>query len=90
VKTVTHCVAAGACKHFDFENDDGMRSLFETTLQYLHGITDDFYGVDVGDVRETLRTALDDSSVINDWKIKFEHEYPVAAEQDCEYTERLG
>ncbi|MEF8900545.1 MAG: DUF309 domain-containing protein, partial [Halovenus sp.] len=44
-------VAAGAYKHFDFEDsearsasssrtqsdDDGMRSLFKTALQYLHG-----------------------------------------------------
>ena len=30
-------VAAGAYKHFDFEDDDGMRSLFRTALQYLHG-----------------------------------------------------
>ena len=44
-------VAAGAYKHFDFEDDDGMRSLFETALQYLHGVPNDYYGVALLDVR---------------------------------------
>ena len=48
-------VAAGAYKHVDFENDDGMRSLFETALGYLRGVPADFYGVDVDDVRARCR-----------------------------------
>ncbi|OYR85838.1 hypothetical protein DJ84_01570, partial [Halorubrum ezzemoulense] len=42
-------VAAGAYKRVDFESDAGMRSLFETALQYLDGVPNDFYGVDVDD-----------------------------------------
>jgi len=30
-------VAAGAYKHYDFVDDDGMRSLFRTALQYFQG-----------------------------------------------------
>ena len=60
-------VAAGAYKHFDFENNDGMRSLFETALQYLHGVPDDYYGVDVLNVRTTLTNALEDATALDGW-----------------------
>jgi len=76
-------VAVGAYKHFDFENDDGMRSLLETALQYLHGVPGDFYGVDVGDVRAKLRAALDG------WRIELDGRRPEAKETDYEYAERL-
>ncbi|ELZ47222.1 hypothetical protein C463_02848 [Halorubrum californiense DSM 19288] len=82
-------VAAGAYKHVDFGNDDGMRSLFETALQYLHGVPGDFYGVNVDNVRSALHTALDDSTVIDEWKIELDQEYPVAVDWDREYVERL-
>ncbi len=36
-------VAAGTYKRIDFENDDGMRSLFETALQYFQGVPTDYY-----------------------------------------------
>lgn len=82
-------VAAGAYKHFDFENDDGMRSLFTTALQYLRGTPDDFYGVDVADVRETLPAALDDPTVIHGWKIAIDGHRPDAYDADYAYAERL-
>jgi predicted metal-dependent hydrolase len=82
-------VAAGAYKHFDFENDDGMRSLFETALQYLHGVPDDFYGVDVADVRGTLRDALADPTALEGWRIELDGTAPEATDADFEYVERL-
>ena len=82
-------VAAGAYKHFDFEDDDGMRSLFETALQYLHGVPRDFYGVDVLDVRTTLTNALDDPAVLDGWQIELDGERPKARKEDYEYAERL-
>ncbi|RLM57284.1 DUF309 domain-containing protein [Halobellus sp. Atlit-31R] len=82
-------VAAGAYKHFDFEDDDGMRSLFRTALQYLRGVPDDYYGVDVHDVRRVLGAALDDSSVLDDWQIRLDGAYPTADRRDYEYAERL-
>ncbi|MFC6724886.1 DUF309 domain-containing protein [Halobium palmae] len=82
-------VAAGAYKHFDFENDDGMRSLFETALQYLHGVPGDFYGVDVDEVRETLRAALSDPTAIHGWKIPLDDHRPTAYPADYEYAEEL-
>ena len=82
-------VAAGAYKHVDFDNDDGMRSLFETALQYLRGVPGDFYGVDVDDVRETLRRALEDPAVLDGWRIELDGQRATAYEADYEYVESL-
>jgi len=78
-------VAAGAYKHVDFENDDGMRSLFSTALQYLHGVPDDFYGLDLADVRSTLRAAHDGPTVIDGWQLRIGGETPVATASDRQY-----
>jgi len=82
-------VAAGAYKHFDFDDDDGMRSLFETALQYFHGVPRDYYGVDVLDVRTTLTNALDDPAVLEGWQIELDGRRPRAREEDYDYVERL-
>ena len=82
-------VAAGAYKHFDFEDDAGMRSLFRTALQYFQGVPRDFYGVDVLDVRTTLSNALSDPTELHGWQIRFDGRYPEAREVDLEYAERL-
>ncbi len=82
-------VAAGAYKHFDFENDGGMRSLFETSLQYLHGVPNDYYGVDVLGVKTTLTNALDDSYVLDGWKIELDGERPEAGPESYGYADRL-
>src|SRR6056297_324999 len=82
-------VAAGAYKHFDFENDTGMRSLFRTALQYFQGVPNDFYGVDVLDVRTVLTNALSDPSALHGWQIVLDGERPEARELDVEYAESL-
>ena len=82
-------VAAGAYKHVDFENDAGMRSLFETALQYLGGVPGDFYGVDVDDVRETLRAALDDPDAVDGWQITLDGARTAAYPVDYEYAEEV-
>lgn len=82
-------VAAGAYKHFDFGNDDGMRSLFETALQYLRGVPDDYYGVDLLAVRTTLTDALEDPTVLEGWQIEVDGEAPVATDADFAYVEGL-
>ncbi|MEF8853525.1 MAG: DUF309 domain-containing protein [Haloarculaceae archaeon] len=82
-------VAAGAYKHFDFENDDGMRSLFRTALQYLQGVPNDFYGVDLLDVRATLRDALSDPVQLHGWQIVLDDEQPVARDADFRYVADL-
>jgi len=69
-------VAAGAYKRFDFEDDGGMRSLFETALQYLRGVPNDYYGVDVLDVRTALTNALTDPTVVEGWGIVLDGERP--------------
>ena len=79
-------VAAGAYKHFDFEDDGGMRSLFDTALQYLHGVPRDFYGVDVLDVRTRLTNALQDPTAIEGWRIRLDGAVPGAREVDFEYA----
>ena len=82
-------VAAGAYKHVDFEDDVGMRSLFETSLQYLADVPHDFYGVDVLDVRTTLTNACSDPERIEGWRITLGDERPTAYETDFEYVETL-
>jgi len=82
-------VAAGAYKHVDFENDDGMRSLFETALQYLRGVPADYYGVDVLGVRTTLTNALNDPTVLDGWQIELDGERPEAGPADYAYAEDL-
>jgi len=82
-------VAAGAYKHFDFENDDGMRSLFGTSLQYLRDVPRDFYGVDVLDVRTTVNNALTDPTVLHSWQIRLDGEIQTATEDDFAYAHRL-
>jgi predicted metal-dependent hydrolase len=82
-------VAAGAYKHFDFEDDAGMRSLFRTALQYFHGVPRDFYGVNVLVVRETITEAIDDPTVLEGWQIELDGEYPVAGAEEFAYVEGL-
>ncbi len=82
-------VAAGAYKHFDFGNDDGMRSLFETALQYLHGVANDYYGVDLLAVRTTLTNALEDPAVLEGWQIEVDGESPIATDADFAYAAGL-
>jgi hypothetical protein len=91
-------VAAGAYKHFgDWSyvdgggggDDDGMRSLFETALSYLEGVPADFYGVDVADVRDRLRAALDDPTAIDGWRVTLDDHTPDAYDADYEYVESL-
>ncbi|GGM54081.1 putative metal-dependent hydrolase [Halarchaeum rubridurum] len=82
-------VAAGAYKRVDFEDDEGMRSLFGTARQYLAGVPVDYYGVDVRDVRETLDAALDDPTEIDGWRVTLDGEQPVADDRDRAYAERV-
>jgi predicted metal-dependent hydrolase len=82
-------VAAGAYKHVDFGDDDGMRSLFETALQYLHGVPPDYYGVDILDIRTTITNALDDPAVLEGWRIGLDGRSPGATPLDYEYADRL-
>jgi predicted metal-dependent hydrolase len=82
-------VAAAAYKHVDFENDDGMRSLSRTALQYLQGVPRDFYGVDVLDVRTALTNAQTDPAVFDTWQLTLDETNPVARQEDYEYAEQL-
>jgi predicted metal-dependent hydrolase len=82
-------VAAGAYKHFDFEDDDGMRSLFRTALQYFQGVPNDFYGVDLLEVRTTVTNALDDPDVLVGWQIPLDGRYREAGDADFEYVDAL-
>lgn len=82
-------VAAGAHKHADFNDDGGMRSLFETALQYLHGVPRDFYGLDVVDVRTRLDDALSDPTAVDGWMILLDGRRSEAGEEDYAYAERI-
>ena len=82
-------VAAGAYKHADFEDDAGMRSLFETAAGYLSGVPADFYGVDVDDVRSTLAAAPEEPSLLEDWRISLDGQRPSADEVDYDHLEAI-
>ncbi|MCU4799204.1 DUF309 domain-containing protein [Halobacteria archaeon HArc-gm2] len=82
-------VAAGAYKHYDFHDDDGMRSLFRTALQYFQGVPRDYYGVDLLDVRTTLTNALNDPDVLDGWRIAVDGAYPAADRADYRYADAL-
>ena len=82
-------VAAGAYKHYDFENDDGMRSLFRTALQYFEGVPDDYYGVDLADVRTVVTDALEDPTALDGWQIELDGQRPEARPDDYAYADGL-
>lgn len=82
-------VAAGAYKHFDFENDAGMRSLFETALQYLRTPPAQFYGVDIRDVRTTITNALGSPDHIHGWRITLDGNVPVAGPRAYDFVSGL-
>lgn len=82
-------VAAGAYKHFDFESDAGMRSLFETSLQYLQGVPDDYYGVDLLDIRAVMSESIDEPETLQGWKISLDGEEQAATDVDFQYAENL-
>lgn len=75
--------------YFDFENDDGMGSLFRTALQYLHGVPRDHYGVDVHGVRTTLTSAHDDPTVLDTWQIELDGRRPEAGPEDSDHADGL-
>jgi len=82
-------VAAGVYKHVDFEDDDGLRSLFETALQYLHGVPPDFYGLDLRSIKVTMTNAISDPSVVEDWQMRLDGSTPAATAADYDYAESL-
>lgn len=82
-------VAAGVYKHVDFEDDDGMRSLFRTALQYLRGVPGDFYGVDVLDVRTMLTNGLEEPTVVDGWLLTLDGAQPMARDEDYAFAETL-
>jgi predicted metal-dependent hydrolase len=82
-------VAAGAYKHVDFEDDGGMRSLFRTALQYFRDVPNDYYGVDLLDVRTVLNNALTDPTAIEGWQVRLDGRRPEATDADFAYADSL-
>mgnify|MGYP002760177829 CR=1 FL=1 len=82
-------VAAGAYKHVGFEDDAGMRSLFETALTYLDGVPSDYYGVGLHRVREAMRAALEQPTHIEGWQIQLDGHHSSARAADWQYVEQL-
>jgi hypothetical protein len=82
-------VAAGTYKHVDFENDDGMRSLFRTALQYFHGLPRHMYGVNLLDVRTMLSNALSDPALVEGWQIALDGVTVEATDRDYAYAHGL-
>lgn len=82
-------VAAGTYKHVDFDDDGGLRSLFQTALQYLEPVPPEFYGIDVEAVRSRLEQALQDPTVVDGWTIELDGSSPSARPLDYEYASSI-
>jgi predicted metal-dependent hydrolase len=82
-------IAAGTYKHVDFADDDGMRSLFRTALQYFHGLPGDMYGVDLTGVRTTATNALESPEELDGWLIRLDRATPSATDVDYRYADDL-
>ncbi len=82
-------VAAGVHKQQDLDDAAGMASLFETALQYLHGVPRDFYGLDVIGVRTRVTNLLDGPAALSEWQLRLDGETPTATEADYTYLDGL-
>ncbi|MFP4628214.1 MAG: DUF309 domain-containing protein [Halobacteriales archaeon] len=82
-------VAAGAYKRVDRDDVGGTRSLYRTARQYLAGVPDDFYGVDVVAVRAGVRAALDDPDAIEGWHLTLDGRVVEARPEDHEHAAAL-
>jgi predicted metal-dependent hydrolase len=82
-------VAAGAYKYVDFDNEAGLRRLFETGHGYLEGIPDGYYGVDVAALREEVTAIRYDPERVRDLRVALDGEYPEARPADLEYAAAL-
>ena len=82
-------VAAGVHKRADLADDAGLRSLFGTARQYLHGVPPDYYGLDVDDVRRRLAAALEDPAAVDGWRLVLDGERPDARPADYAHLEGL-
>lgn len=66
-----------------------MRSLFRTALDYSVGVPNDFYGVDLLDIRTVLTNALDEPHVLEGWTIRLDGASPEARPADFAYVAAL-
>ncbi len=55
----------------------------------LPGRPNDYYGVDLLDVRTTVTNALSDPSALHGWQIRLDGEYPTCRPEDIEFAESL-
>jgi hypothetical protein len=58
-------------------------------LDYFVGVPNDFYGVDLLDVRTRLTHALSDPTALHGWRIRLDGHTSEATELDFEYAESL-
>lgn len=82
-------VAAGVYKRVDHDDDGGLRSLGRTALDYLEPVPTPFYGVDVAAIRTTLARALDEPSVVDDWRLTLDGRIESARPIDHAYADDL-
>ena len=78
-------IAAGAHKRLAHDSDAGLRSLYETALEYLRDVPHDFYGVDVLGARTLATNAIADPAVVDEARLRIDGEAPVATATDHAY-----
>lgn len=82
-------VAAGAHKYHKTTQLTGMRSLFRTALQYLHDTPNDYYGVDVLDIKLQLTNAQTTPAILDNWQITIDNHTPTPAQTTTNYLAAL-
>ncbi|MFB6354512.1 MAG: DUF309 domain-containing protein [Halobacteriales archaeon] len=82
-------VAGGGHKWAAMDDRRGTASLLRTARQYLAGVPDDFYGVDVPAVRERAGRAVDEPAAFEDWHITLDGGTPTAGAGDYAYVASL-
>lgn len=82
-------VAAGTHKYTTKDTVSGMRSLFRTALQYLHDTPNDYYGVDVLDIKLKLTNAQTTPRILDEWTITMDNQTPTLTEETTNYLESL-
>ncbi|MFB6153040.1 MAG: DUF309 domain-containing protein [Halodesulfurarchaeum sp.] len=80
-------VAAGAYKLVEHDEPEGLRRLLTTARGYLDDIPDDFYGVDVGEIRGDIEAVLEDRGSVEGWSIRLDGRIQTADEDDVAFAE---
>ncbi|MFW5965719.1 MAG: DUF309 domain-containing protein [Halodesulfurarchaeum sp.] len=82
-------VAAGAYKFDRYDNEAGLRKLLGSSLGYLEGVPESYYGVDVAALRADVQSIRHRPQRVRDLLIAIDGRYPRADDRDLAYAASL-